>query len=121
MEFLVFSKEQFLEIKAQLADLKSELGRINLNRSDVHTFSTLNCEGKSILTVEDIVRLFGISKSSVYRNKTLKSFKEGKRRYYLVEDLLEYLQKKKDNDLAADFKPLDRILASSVSKRYGKK
>jgi hypothetical protein len=38
-----------------------------------------------------------------------------------VEDLLEYLQKKKDNDLAADFKPLDRILASSVSKRYGKK
>ena len=118
MEFLVFSKEQFLEIKNQLADLKSELGKISSNLSEVQTFSALSCEGKTILNVEDLKRLFGISSTTVYRNKNLKSFKEGKRRYYHVEDIMEYLRHKKENGNHPDFKTIDKVLASSVSKKY---
>jgi hypothetical protein len=118
MEFLVFSKEQFLEIKSNLAELKSELGRIASNLSDANPNSPLSCEGKTLLTVEDIEKLLGISKSAIYRNKNLKSFKEGKRRYYHVEDIMEYLRHKKENGNRPDFKTIDKVLASSVSKKY---
>jgi predicted DNA-binding transcriptional regulator AlpA len=118
MEFLVFSKEQYLEIKSNLAELKSELGRIASNLSDANPNSPLSCEGKTLLTVEDIEKLLGISKSAIYRNKHLKSFRIGKRRYYHEKDLLEYLRAKKENAQPLNMKAIDKMLAASVSKKY---